>query len=88
MNEIIDEIRVYDVTSFHRIIIYVGGNDCAKYVDQQEFEEKYDQIISLIKAGNGECDVYPCKIAPRGDTDVHYLTTVSKGWRHTGSIRM
>ena len=33
VNEIIEEIGVYDIKSFNKIIIYVGGNDCAKYVD-------------------------------------------------------
>ena len=86
VNEIIEEIGVYDIKSFNKIIIYVGGNDCAKYVDQQKFEEKYDQLISLIKASNGECDVYLCKIAPRGDTDVtifnNSIERLATYWEH------
>ena len=57
MNEIIEKIGVYDVKSFNKIKIHEGGNECAKNVDQQEFEEKYDRLISSIKASNSECDV-------------------------------
>lgn len=55
---------------FKRIIIYVGGNDCAGNIDQTEFEDDYDKLLSLIKTSNQECEIYLCYIAPRGDIDV------------------
>ena len=65
-----EEIVVYDPTVFNKIIIYVGGNDCARKIDQTEFEDDYDKLLSLIKTNNQECEVYLCYIAPRGDVDV------------------
>ena len=34
------------------------------------FEDKYDELLGLIKAANKDCFVYPCKVVPRGDVDV------------------
>ena len=34
------------------------------------FEEKYDQLVSLIKTSNPDCHLYLCFISPRGDTNV------------------
>lgn len=65
-----EEIVVYDLTVFNKIIIYVGGNDCAQKIDQTEFEDDYDKLLSLINTSNQECEVYLCYIAPRGDIDV------------------
>ena len=33
-------------------------------------EEKYDELISLIKCGNSKARVYLCSVAPRKDADV------------------
>ena len=32
--------------------------------------QKYDQLISLVKTGNPDCELYMCNISPRGDADV------------------
>ena len=34
------------------------------------FEDRYDELHGLIKAGNKDCFVYLCKVVPRGDVDV------------------
>ena len=39
--------------------------------DGELFEERYDQLISLIKTSSHQCTLYLySKVAPRGDTDV------------------
>ena len=65
-----EEISIYDLKSFARIIICIGGNDCSSRRDTTEFEEKYDQLIGFIKSVNKDCLVYVSKIVPRGDVDV------------------
>ena len=34
------------------------------------FEDKYDQLISLIRSSNKDCTIYVSKIVPRGEIDV------------------
>ncbi len=34
------------------------------------FEEKYDQLISLVKSKTPHCALYLCTVCPRGDTEV------------------
>ena len=70
VNDLIEEISVYDVRNFETCIIYIGGNDCANRTDVKTFVNAYDQLISLIKTTNPACKVYLCEIAPRGDVDV------------------
>lgn len=70
VTDIQEEISVYDWTAFSSVIIYIGGNDASNELDETQFEEKYDELISLIKSANSSCKIYICKIAPRGDTDV------------------
>ena len=75
VNDLWDELSVFDLKSFAQIIIYIGGNDCSNRMDTHAFEEKYDQLISLIKSANKDCIIYLSKIAPRGDVDVTVFNT-------------
>ena len=58
MPDIWDEISIYDLKSFAKIIICIGGNDCASIVGVHAFQDKYDQLISFIKNANKDCTVY------------------------------
>lgn len=86
VSDILNDISMYDVRAFGQIIIYVGGNDASSQVDDELFEEKYDQLISQIKTTNQDCNVYICKIAPRGDTDVakynRCIDSLEDHWRN------
>ena len=42
----------------------------ARKIDQTEFEDDYDKLLSPIKTRNQECEVYLCYIAPGGGIDV------------------
>ena len=75
VNDLLDELSVYDLKSFAQVIIYIGENDCSNRMDTHAFEEKYDQLISLIKSANKDCIIYLSKIAPRGDVDVTVFNT-------------
>ena len=56
----------------------VGGNDASSKTDIELFEEKYDQLISLGKTGNPDCELYMCNISPRGHADVrHYNACIA-----------
>ena len=83
LQDICDDISVYDLESFSNVIICVGGNDCSSRADINSFEDKYNQLISLIKTAkkqreksracqttNNSCVVYVCKVIPRGDVHV------------------
>ena len=70
---IINDIALYDLSQFQTSS--VGGNDSAYGIDEALLEEKYDQLISIVKTGNAQCTLYICKIASRGDTDVTNLNS-------------
>ena len=70
INDILKEISIYDMNSFANIIICIGVNDCSRGMDTQLFEDKYDQLISIIRSSNKDCNIYVSKIVPRGDIDV------------------
>lgn len=69
-SDIVEDITSYNMKSFKAIVVSVGGNDASSKTDIELFEEKYDQLISLVKTGNPECELYMCNISPRGDADV------------------
>ena len=45
VNDLIEEISVYDVRNFETCIIYIEGNDCANRTDVKTFVDAYDQLI-------------------------------------------
>ena len=70
IDDLWEEISIYDMKSFARIIICIGGNDCSRKRNTSDFEDSYDQLIGFIKSVNQGCSVYLSKIVPRGDVDV------------------
>ena len=70
VSDIVDDITSYNMNSFRAVVVSVGGNDASSKTDIELFEEKYDQLISLVKTGNPDCELYMCNISPRGDADV------------------
>ena len=70
VKDIWDEISMYNLASFKNIIICVGGNDSSSRTEASSFEEKYDELLGFIKAANDTCNIYVCKVVPRGDVDV------------------
>ena len=65
--------------SFQAIVVSVGGNDASSKTDIELFEEKYDEVISLVKTGNPNCELYMCNISPPGDADVrHYNACIAQ----------
>lgn len=76
IHTLIRDIEMYDLNQFHTVIIYIGGNDLSRTTDFELIEEKYDQLIALIKAGNEECKLILSKIAPRGDVDVNPINKI------------
>ena len=48
----IEEVRLYDLKAFSAVIVYAGGNNVASGETIEFIEEKYDELISLIKCGN------------------------------------
>ena len=70
IQQLIDEINLYDLKVFSTIIIYIGGINVARGDNPSITEEKYDELISLIKCSNRSCKIILCSIAPRTDADV------------------
>lgn len=85
INDIWDEIGVYDLKSFQNVILCIGGNDSSSRTETNIFEEKYDELLRYIKAANKNCLVYLCKVVPRGDADVTGINSsierVANHWR-------
>ena len=42
IDDLWEEISIYDMKSFARIIICIGGNDCSRKRNTSDFEDKYD----------------------------------------------
>ena len=85
VKDIWDEISMYNLASFKNIIICVGGNDSSSRTEASSFEEKYDELLGFIKAANDTCNIYVCKVVPRGDvdgTDINSsIERVANDWR-------
>lgn len=64
------KIQIYDLKQFSNVIIYVGGNDASQRIDNDLFEECYEQLINYVKTGNPLCTIFLCNSCPRGDVDV------------------
>ena len=71
--DLIEKIKVYDLKAFSTVIMYIGGNDAANSTSVGVIEDKYDQLISLIKCNNSACRVILCTVVPRGGVDVTQL---------------
>lgn len=79
VGDILDDIKVYNLINFTRIIIYVGGNDSSGQTDMKSFERKYDELIKYIKDQNSLCTIVLCNSCPRGDTDTRSVNnTINK----------
>ena len=85
---LIDEIGLYDLNAFSTVVIYIGGNNVARGDNLSTLEEKYDELISLIKCTNRSCKIVLCNIAPRTDADVNNLNRaidrLAMHWRCQG----
>ena len=70
VQDIIDDITLYNMKSFRSVVLFVGGNDSSSGADTKLFEDNYDELVSLIKTSNPDCRLYICCISPRRDTNV------------------
>ncbi|MES9882521.1 MAG: SGNH/GDSL hydrolase family protein [Sedimenticola sp.] len=85
IHTIVNELSMYDMKQFSTVIIHCGGNDASNGTDLELFEERYDQLMSVVKCGNPENKVFLCKVAPRGDIDVsrvnESIVTLANHWK-------
>ena len=49
---LLEKVHIYDLKKFQNIIIYVSGNDASQNIDIEYIEEKYEQLVCLIKNKN------------------------------------
>lgn len=92
IDTILCDIRRFDLKTFSRIIIYVGGNDVSNGSDIELLEEKYDQLLNYIKQQNSISKVILCNLCPRTDVDDFELCelngiimSLAKEHGHTGA---
>lgn len=78
IDSLLEKILIYDLKSFQDIIIYVSGNDASQNTEIEYAEEKYEQLICLIKKKNPEIKIYLCSVCPRGDTCVDEVNDMIK----------
>ena len=85
IKDIWSEISVYNLNTFHSIVVCVGGNDASKRTDTSQYEDKYDELLSFIRSANRDCIINICKVAPRGDVDVSCINAsikrVAEHWK-------
>lgn len=70
IDDIADDILLYDLSSFSTVIIYIGGNDVARGMSGQMFKEKYMTLLESLKISNPKMAIVVCTLCPRGDVDV------------------
>ena len=70
MRDIIDDMTLHNMKAFRSVVLFVGGNDSSNGTDMKLFEDKYDELVSLVKTSNPDCHLYICSIALRADTNV------------------
>ena len=56
----------------------MSGNDASQNIDIEYIEEKYEQLVCLIKNKNSTINIYLCSICPRGDTCVDDINDMIK----------
>lgn len=78
IEKITAQMKVYDISKFSHVIIYVGGNDASNRTDIEYFEEMYDKLIQYIKEANSRCKILLCNSCPRGDTSTAELNEIIK----------
>ena len=76
IEKIFTQIKVYDITKFSHVIIYVGGNDASNGTDIEYFEERYDQLLQFIKESNSQCKILMSNSCPRGDTSTSDINDI------------
>ena len=73
-----DTIKLFNLAEFKHVVLYVGGNNATISQGMNEtyeyFEERLDQLISYIKTGNAECDIFICNMCTRSNKDVSTIT--------------
>lgn len=72
---------MYDLNCFQNIVIYVAGNDASNMktdTDVDLVEEKYEQLLYLIRQKNEDIKIYLCSVCPRGDTTVEGINEMIK----------
>ena len=69
-------MKVFDLTKFSEVIVYVGGNDASDGTETESFEEIYEQMPCYIKKINRECQIILCNTCPRGDTSTPEVTEI------------
>ena len=70
VDNVVDQIQLYDLQNFSTIIVHVGGNDISDDRDPEVLEDKFDQLFVHIRNKNPDCKIIACTICPRGDCTV------------------
>ena len=73
--EILNEIKMYDLQQFSNVVIYVGGNNASNKTNIETFEDLYGQLLEHIKE-KSECRIILVNSCPRGDTDTSTVNSV------------
>ena len=76
IEKITTQMKVYDISKFSHVIMYVGGNDASSGTDIEYFEEMYDRLIQHIKEASCHCKIILCNSCPRGDTSTTELNDI------------
>ena len=88
---ILNKVKVFDLTQFSNVVIYVGGNDASNHSDIEYFEEVYERVIRHIKQTNSSCKIFMCNSCPRGDTSTAEVNEVIQrlsDYHQTGLINL
>ena len=73
-----EKIKMFDLSEFHNVVIYVGGNDSGNPVNMANFKDNYSKLLDYIRSKNTTCKIFVCGSCPRGDTDVEDINCIIK----------
>ena len=88
IDTILDTIEIFDISKFHNIVVYVGGNDVSGETEIAHFEQQYENLISLIRKKNSKCKVLLSNMCPRGDIDVTEINDVIRDLCQTHNVTL
>ncbi|MEW8546796.1 MAG: GDSL-type esterase/lipase family protein [Candidatus Thiodiazotropha sp.] len=77
IDNLLVDIKMFDLNKFSTVIIYVGGNDASSGMDPEYFEEKYEQLLIYIKKQNVSCKVILCSSCPRFDVEEYEMCEIN-----------
>ena len=71
--DIFNDLKQIDMSKYHTVVVYVGGNDVSQRMSPNEFIQMHSDIIHFIR--HKHCKVVISEILPRAVCNVNYFNS-------------